>query len=189
MYFLPRSNAFYSWATAIKPFHFYAITAGTLGLVAATWFLCFYLPIGGIINQEIMVVKQLQMQCSQLELMQTTCNDLATLVGKKQALLDPLLQSNEPQEILHDAMMFLIGHAKLCGLTMRSCTIDDQLDKHWYIHNNVSIDVRGSFAACMNFFDGLYQSDSFIAAQQTHLTRVTNDVFNLKLVLNIIALK
>jgi len=189
MYFLPRSSKFNAWIVTIKPFHLYLYTSIVLSLLVLLWFFTLYSKLDFMIAQQHARIKQSQDQSLQTVKTQGDYDLLALSVKEKQSALHEYTSSHSTDHQLHAAMLFLINQANISGVTLQSCSVDQQTDKGWYIQNIINLDAHGPYDALLNFFASFITCEHLIAAKQFNLLANADGKFSIRSKLDVMVVR
>jgi Tfp pilus assembly protein PilO len=188
MYFLPRSNAFYSRIVYIKPLHRYAITFAANIALLSVW----YFGVHGLLESqthqaqaEITRLRQQEFMMKQSVADSTQLD--ASIVSLQNALKTHAASSGDTFQA---AMMNIVNQAGICGLAMQSCAMTEHKEENWYTKNTVNVDVSGSFDQLLKFVQSLSNAGHLMAMHHASLTRIpVQNKFNLRCGMDVIIIK
>jgi len=181
MYFLSRHNRLYAVFAPIRPVYRYCITMLVLTLVVYGWFTWIYSPLNASIHS-------CMQKCSKLEQDQQAAQQIAPSSARLEKIVHDMANSlsskNKPE--YNQVLPTLLNSIQQAHLKLIACTIEKDIQKEWYILQQIAIDCNGSLKNSVQLFTLIAQQTLPLSVEQVTLTTANNQNYNLHLMLSLV---
>jgi len=182
MYFMPKTNRWYSWAVHTKAAYRYAISISVLLVLLVGWRYGIYAWFDAAITREHSSITQLQQQLTQLARAERLNKELQeTLPALRNQLRDfcPTSESLWQQQQFDYVMM----QAEKAEVQISSYTDEKEKKKPWGSYRGAQLSVTGTYEQIGTFLTLLKQSSYMIQCNQLRAHRTEGDQFTASCVL------
>jgi len=186
MFFLSRTNKFFSAVTTIKPTHRYVLTLFAIGGLFYGWIALLHVPTAQAINQHQQNISHLKQQQRLFGSSQTACVQLERSVQDLQHSLQSHINVDASVEDATQQMMFFVlEQAREQNLLLNAFTLGEKKEMEWQTKTMADVDLTGSPEQIMTFLDTLTTTDYLIDINHMQLSRVSQDECNVRCVLDL----
>lgn len=175
MYFMPKTNKWYSWAVHTKATYRYSLTFLITAILLAGWWFGIRPWFEASIHTEQALMRQHQQQLQNLLHAERSLNELKEtlpLLRKEYNDLCPTSPALWHQQQV-DCMMML---AEKAGVQVNSYTKDTGNKKSWGSYDRVHLTIQGTYAQIIQFLTSLSQSHYMIACCDFRAQRNEGDL-------------
>ncbi len=176
MYFMPKTNRWYSWAVHTKAVYRYAISFFFLVILIVGWRYGLYAWFDAAINAEHLSISQLQQQIIQLtraERLNKELEDTLPMLRKRLQEFRPASESAWQQQQF-DYLMLQVHKA---GVQIGSYTDEKEKKKSWGLYRCAQLSMSGTYEQIEKFLTDLKQSSYMIQCNQFRFNRTEDDLF------------
>ncbi len=176
MYFMPKTNRWYSWAVHTKATYRYGMSFALLAILIVGWRYGIYAWFDAAINSERRAISQLQQQLIQLtwaERLSKELEDTLPMLRKQLQEFCPSSASAWQQQQFDCVMM----QAQKAGVQISSYTDDKEKKKSWGSYRCAQLGTSGTYEQIGRFLTSLKQSPYMIQCNQLRGSRTEGDMF------------
>ncbi|TET34473.1 hypothetical protein E3J61_02870 [Candidatus Dependentiae bacterium] len=177
MYFMPKTNRWYSWAVHTKAVYRYSMSCVFLVILMLGWRYGIYAWFDAAINSERASISQLQQQLIQLARAERLSKELAdnTLPMLRRQLQEFFPSSASAwQQQQFDCVMV---QAQKAGVQIVSYTDEKEKKKPWGSYRGAQLSMSGTYEQIGHFLMSLKQSSYMIQCNQFRSNRTEGDQF------------
>lgn len=178
MYFMPRTNRWYSWAVHTKAIYRYGISAFVCVLLIAGWRCGIYVWFNAAIDSERRMLAQLQQQLNQLTRAERLNNELSQML--------PILRNqfeeycpNSVEVWQQQQFNWVTDAAYKTGIYITSYTDEQEKKKCWGAYRSAQLTMTGTFEQLCGFLVVLKQSPYMIQCNQLRAVRTEGELFTI----------
>ncbi|MCX5925511.1 MAG: hypothetical protein NT124_04445 [Candidatus Dependentiae bacterium] len=189
MYFIPRTNAFYSWAIQLNVIYRFFVTSISISALWFFWFYVLYSKNDFFIERYRTDIASLHAQGVQTSCIEQECATAQNAIDEFHDFVHPYCAPLSEKVITQSRMIEIIKYIKKSGLYLTGCTAGKCLDKGWYIKHIVHVDVTGTMDSIQQFFSHIKASKKMIQCSHVRIDRRDDALFHLTADMHSICLK
>ena len=185
MYFIPKHGAFYAYVATVKPIYRYFSTFAIALVIVLLWFFGVYSRLETSIIWYANQVNQIRDQKNRMLELKETRKKLKATILRLQDQFNLHRTDDASGNDFATTCLFIFDKLRDCKLELGSCTVHDQKKEAWRSQNDISLDFKGPFDQVTQFFNQLGSKNKKIVCKDISITSVEDDIFSVKIVLEI----
>lgn len=177
MYFMPRTNRWYSWAVHTKAIYRYGMVFAFWAILIVGWRYGIYAWFDAEIASERAAISQLQKQAIQLTQAERAIRELQDTLP----MLRKQMQNHSPSSVsVWQQQQFncVMDEAHKAGIQITAYTDEKEKKKSWGLYRIVQLSMNGTFEQLCAFLEAIKKSPYMIQCNQFRASRTEGDAFS-----------